>query len=83
MRSLYIRDESLKKPKPMAVTTKGKSRSKSRAGTIKRKRAVKPRNVPAKALADQRYRPRVVRSAKAYSRKGKIQAAEGRRLIDA
>ncbi|MEZ5827929.1 MAG: hypothetical protein R3D30_06035 [Hyphomicrobiales bacterium] len=60
----------------MAVTTKGKSRSKSRAGTTKRKRTVKPRNVPAKALADQRYRPRVVRSAKAYSRKGKTQDAE-------
>lgn len=50
---------------------------------MKRKRTVKPRNVPAKALADQRYRPRVVRNAKAYSRKGKTQDAEDEDLIDA
>lgn len=38
---------------------------------MKRKRTVKRRNAPAAALADPRYRKRVVRSAKAYSRKGK------------
>ncbi len=62
----------------MAAITKsrGRAKSKSRAGTMKRKRAVKPRNAPAKALADQRYRARVVKSTKVYSRKGKAGAAE-------
>ena len=36
---------------------------------MKRKTTVKPRNAPAQALADPRYRKRVVKSAKAYSRK--------------
>ena len=30
-----------------------------------------PRNVPAARLADPRYRPRIVRSKKTYTRKGK------------
>ena len=57
----------------MAVTSQGKgpARPKARAGTMKRKNTVKPRNVPAAALADARYRKRVVKSVKAYSRKGK------------
>ena len=43
---------------------------------MKRKSTVKPRNVPAAALADARYRKRVVKSVKAYSRKGKPLIAE-------
>ncbi len=62
----------------MAVTTRGKGRakSKSRAGIMKRKSTVKRRNAPAKALADSRYRARVVKSAKAYNRKAKASDAE-------
>ena len=55
----------------MAVTSQGKGRAerKARAGTAKRKSTVKPKNVPAVALADPRYRKRVVPSVKPYSRK--------------
>lgn len=54
----------------MAVTSQGKGRSKpKRAGSMKRKNTVKPRNAPAAALADPRYRARVVKSPKAYDRK--------------
>ncbi|MGH6735139.1 MAG: hypothetical protein ACRECX_03555 [Methyloceanibacter sp.] len=62
----------------MAITSRGKSRgrSKTRAGTMKRKSPIKRRNAPAAALADPRYRKRVVKSAKAYSRKGKAQVTE-------
>jgi hypothetical protein len=37
---------------------------------------VKPRSAPAKALADPRYRKRVVKSAKGYNRKRKTGAEE-------
>jgi hypothetical protein len=59
----------------MAVTSQGKGRasSKTRARTMKPKNPVKRRNAPAAALADPRYRKRVVKSAKAYSRKSKPQ----------
>jgi hypothetical protein len=63
----------------MAVTLHGKGRAKSKTqakGTMKRKRTVKGRNAPAAALSDPRYRKRVVKSAKTYSRKGKVQAIE-------
>jgi hypothetical protein len=40
-------------------------------GKVKRKKTVKRRSAAAASLADPRYRKRVVRSAKAYSRKGK------------
>jgi hypothetical protein len=61
----------------MAVTTQGKGRAKkTRAGTMKRKSPVKRRNAPAAALADPRYRKRVVKSAKVYSRKHKATAIE-------
>lgn len=40
---------------------------------MKPKNPVKRRNAPAAALADPRYRKRVVKSAKAYSRKSKPQ----------
>lgn len=54
----------------MAVTSQGKGRAtKTRAGAMKQKRTVKSRNAPAKALAGPRYRPRVVKGAKVYSRK--------------
>jgi hypothetical protein len=43
---------------------------------MKLKRTVKRRSAAAAALASPRYRKRVVRSAKAYSRKGKVQAPE-------
>jgi hypothetical protein len=61
----------------MAVTTQGKGRAKrTRAGTMKRKSTIKRRNAPAAALADPRYRKRVVKSAKIYSRKDKAQTVE-------
>lgn len=61
----------------MALTTKGKGRAKTtRAGTMKRKNTVKRRNAPAAALADPRYRKRVVKSAKVYSRKEEARANE-------
>jgi hypothetical protein len=61
----------------MAVTTQGKGRAKkTRAGTMKRKSTVKRRNAPAAALADPRYRKRVVKSAKVYSRKDRAGAIE-------
>jgi hypothetical protein len=51
---------------------KGRARPKPRTKTTKtRKRTVKGRNAPAAALADLRYRQRVVKSARAYSRKAK------------
>lgn len=61
----------------MAVTSQGKGRSKAkRAGPMKRKNTVKRRNAPAAALADSRYRPRVVKSTKAYSRKRTLKPAD-------
>jgi hypothetical protein len=61
----------------MAVTTQGKGRAKrTRAGTMKKKSTIKRRNAPAAALAQPRYRKRVVKSAKVYSRKDKGRTAE-------
>lgn len=62
----------------MAVTTQrtGRAKAKTRAGKTAAKRTVKPKNVPAAALADARYRKRVVKSAKTYSRKGATAATE-------
>jgi hypothetical protein len=59
----------------MAVILPGKGRGKAKRRTIrakKRKKVVKPRSAPAASLADPRYRKRVVKSAKAYSRKAKV-----------
>jgi hypothetical protein len=59
----------------MAVTSdsKGSARQRRRTGgKMKPKKTVKRRNPPAAALADARYRKRVVKSAKNYSRKGKM-----------
>ena len=56
--------------------TSGKRRvsPKSRAGRkTKAKRTVKRRSAAAAALASPVYRKRLVKSAKAYSRKGKVQ----------
>ena len=58
----------------MAVTSdaKGRARPKQRASrSMKLKNPVKRRSAAAAALADVRYRKRVVKSAKAYSRKRK------------
>jgi hypothetical protein len=41
---------------------------------MKRKSTIKRRNAPAAALADPRYRKRVVKSAKVYSRKDEAKA---------
>ncbi len=61
----------------MAVTSQGKGRAtKARARTTKRKSTVKRRNAPAAALADSRYRARVVKSAKVYGRKDITKPAE-------
>ena len=60
----------------MAVTSdaKGRTKPKQRAGrSMKLKNPVKRRSAAAAALADARYRKRVMKSAKAYSRKGKTQ----------
>ena len=63
----------------MAVILPGKGRGKAKRRTIrakKRKKVVKPRSAPAASLADPRYRKRVVKSAKAYSRKVKVEEDE-------
>jgi stalled ribosome alternative rescue factor ArfA len=63
----------------MAVTSSGKDRAKSKTQAkrrMKRKKTVKRRNAPAAALADPRFRKRVVKSSKGYSRKGKAQQTE-------
>jgi hypothetical protein len=63
----------------MAVTSKakGRVRPKKRAGRkMKPKKTVKRRSAAAAALASPRYRKRVVRNAKAYSRKGKVQTPD-------
>jgi hypothetical protein len=65
---------------PMAVTSdaKGRARPKKRAGrSMKLKTPVKPRSASAAALADARYRKRVVKSAKVYTRKGKDVPSNG------
>jgi stalled ribosome alternative rescue factor ArfA len=55
----------------MAVTSKT-GRAKPKTGRrMKVKRTVKRRSATAAALASPLYRKRVVKSAKAYSRKGK------------
>ena len=64
----------------MAVTShsKGSAGQRRRPGRkMKPKKTVKRRNAPAAALADPRYRKRVVKSAKAYSRKGKTVVEDG------
>jgi hypothetical protein len=63
----------------MAVILPGKGRGKAKRRTIrakKRKKVVKPRSAPAASLADPRYRKRVVKSGKAYSRKAKVEEDE-------
>ena len=63
----------------MAVTSdaKGRARPKKRAGRkMKPKKTVKRHSAPAASLADPRYRKRVVRSGKAYKRKGQTPIVE-------
>jgi len=62
----------------MAVTTeKGRARPKKRTGgKMKAKKTVKRRSAAAVALAAPVFRKRVVKSAKAYSRKGKARTPE-------
>ena len=63
----------------MAVTSKvkGRVRPKKRGGRkMKPKKTVKRRSAAAAALAGPLYRKRVVRSAKAYSRKGTAQTPD-------
>jgi stalled ribosome alternative rescue factor ArfA len=63
----------------MAVTSKAKGRVKPRkraSRKMKPKKTVKRRSAAAAALAGPLYRKRVVTSAKAYSRKGKVQTPE-------
>jgi hypothetical protein len=62
---------------PVTSEGKGRARSKTRAKlTMKPRKTVKSRNVAAAALADPRYRKRVVKSAKVYSRKGMTRPEE-------
>jgi hypothetical protein len=59
----------------MAVTPRSKGSAGLRrrtGGKMKPKKTVKRRNAPAAALADARYRKRMVKSAKTYRRKGKL-----------
>lgn len=60
----------------MAVTSrKGRAKPRKRASRrMKAKKTVKRRSAAAAALATPVYRKRVVKSAKAYSRKGKPRA---------
>jgi stalled ribosome alternative rescue factor ArfA len=60
---------------PVTSDAKGRARPKKRAGR-KMKKTVKRRSAPAAALATPLYRKRVVKSAKAYSRKAKAPAPE-------
>jgi stalled ribosome alternative rescue factor ArfA len=62
----------------MAVTSKkGRARAKQRTGRkMKPKKTVKRRSAAAAALATPLYRKRVVKSAKAYSRKSKTRLRE-------
>ena len=63
----------------MAVTSKAKDRVKSKkraSRKMKPKKTVKRRSAAAAALAGPLYRKRVVKSAKAYRRKGKVQTPE-------
>jgi len=63
----------------MAVTSKatGRERPKKRTGRkMKPKKTVKRRSAAAAALATPVYRKRVVKSAKAYRRKGKTPTLE-------
>lgn len=60
----------------MAVTSR-KGRPKKRASRrMKVKKTVKRRSAAAAVLATPAYRKRVVKSAKAYSRKGKARSQE-------
>lgn len=63
----------------MTVTSQDQERAKTKTstGTMKSKNPVKRRNASAAALSDPRYRARVVRSAKVYSRKNKAEPGEG------
>jgi len=44
---------------------------------MKRKTMPRRRQAAAKALADSRFRPRIVRAAKLYSRKGRVPKGSG------
>jgi hypothetical protein len=61
----------------MSVTSGKRAGPKKRTGRKKKaKRTVKRRSAAAKALADPRFRKKVVRSARTYSRKGKATGEE-------
>jgi len=44
---------------------------------MKRKTTPRRRQAAARALADSRFRPRIVRAAKLYSRKGRVPKGSG------
>jgi hypothetical protein len=62
----------------MAVTSrKGRAKPRKRTGgKMQAKKTIKRRSAPAAALATPAFRKRVVKSAKAYSRKGKARAMD-------
>lgn len=62
----------------MTLTSRNRERPKAKTstGTMNKKPAPKRRNAPAATLADPRYRARVVKSVKAYSRKKKAKPGE-------
>ncbi len=63
----------------MTVTSqdKGRAGTTAKAGTMTRKNPATRRNAQAAALADPRYRARVVGSDKVYSRQKKAKLGEG------
>lgn len=62
----------------MTATSQGKGRSgtMTKTGTIPRTKPAKRRNAEAAALADPRYRARVVGRANVYNRKKKTKPGE-------
>ena len=76
-RTYIIESKHILEAKGMMVIPQGKGRAtKTRARATKVKSPVKSRNAPAAALADPRYHARVVRNAKAYSRKDTAKPGE-------
>lgn len=72
-RNTATRDTTIRDATTRDATTRdnGRSKARAKATTMKPKKTIKRRNAPAASLADPRYRARIVKSAKVYSRKSK------------
>ena len=62
---------------PVTSQDKGRGDSDNRSDKMSRNARAQNRSAPAKALTDSRYRQRVVKSAKVYSRKGEKKPEAG------